>query len=353
MAWSRLPLDRSTVAKCGISEPDLDELAAAIQERLYYLKNVSADDAFSNGFIHANRWLARASGGGSVPTESSGNVTCVLPDTDLSSPFSECAVTRYNFTGDFDVQVDWGYTPSVNNVLCILNANFYSPNGGAAVGRTLYGGVQKYRVSSGNFSPLYFDTADTSGTFRMTRSGTTVNFYTDGTLRKTDTSSYYSGVVRFHLELYFTGSKSAGWGGASCTFDNFAVSSGTYKWRTSTGYLDDISLTDVSAFDPVWPVSAINNYRSALEDITPYFFDDAAGSNRYTKASCLTTAFGQSNWRNEPLTPTLGDTLTDYSYHAWLEHVNDMYAVCNNLIYLPLDSDSVDGFGNPGWTYEA
>jgi len=354
MAWTRLPLDRSTVAKCGIAAADLDEIRLAIQERIDYLKAVTEDDAFTNGFIHANRWAPNALG--QAPTEAVGLLQCAIPDLDLAQ-FKGSAVwfNFERFPGDFDVQVAWSYAAAKKNVNCMLE--FVSPTDEGFIGRQQTNAAAHiYIWDTTQIAGGTAATAATVGTFRLTRVGTRIRGYTDGVLRLDDTHAGYAGDCRIRVGLRIFGAKVAGWGGDSCTFDNFAANSGTLQWLqegVGPAALADIALTDVSQYDEVWPVAAINSYRAGLEDVIPYFFTTAAGTARYTKATCLNAAFGQNNWRNEPDTPTLGDTLAAMSQPAWKEHINDLKAVCDKCIFLPLDSDSVDGFGNPGWTYEA
>jgi hypothetical protein len=351
MAWSRLPLDWSTVAKCGISAADLDEARLAIQERIDQIDAEVGDDDFTNGVIHANRWQVYTTGSAAV--EEDGVLKVSLPDTDLSkyadSGVLVRSITRRTWlvSDDFDISVDWSYTPTVNEIPLYLRIDWGS-DWKAVIGIIQNSGTVKYIWAGRNKSFSYSSgTSDTSGTFRITRSGTTVTIYTDATQRFTETHADYEGSVHPKIYLETSLARTAGWGGASAEFHDFTIADGTVKWYrqdATDDTLDSISLPDVAAFGEVWPVSAVNAYRSALEAIIPYFFDGVETPTRYTKASLLTAAILATDWTDSPLSALL--------VPAKRQHLNDLYEACRKAIYLPSDDDVDDnGFDEPSWDY--
>jgi len=360
MVWTRLPLDFSTPDKCGIAIADIDETQLAVKERIDFLKAVTPNDSFTNGFIHANRW--RQTSATYAAVETGGKLSCPLPNNDIpqyATPGIQTQVlTRatWQLSGDFDFRVDWSFAPAVNSIYRLFQVSFSNGN---------YVYMGRYRDGAGN--NVYFHigtlhagvttaTVATNGAFKIIRVGNKLTFYCDGASIGDVTDAGYGGqVVSVALAQRTDTARTAGWGGQACTFDNFTVSGGIIDWYRQDAVNDTlagVSLTTAIIGNNVWPVDCINSYRVALESIIPYFFTDASGTARYTKVNCLIASFGQQNWQNEPNTPVLGDSLPGYTYDAFAAHLNDIKTTCDETIYLPDDAEAVDGFDEVPFMYK-
>jgi hypothetical protein len=356
MAWSRLPLDWSTVAKCGISAADLDEARLAIEERIDQIDAETCDDDFTNEVLHANRWKQRNDDYPAV--EEGGALTCSLPDENLTvstgrSGADTRVITRsaWAISGDLDIQVGWEYTPSSDETPIRLGFNLRPSGYFSMIKMVQESGQKKLWAYLNNSTTLYSNsqnTTATSGTFRITRVDNKMRWYNDSTLiGEYEHDNTLGRADNVQVGLRARENKTAGWGGESATFADFTITAGTVKWYrqdATDDTLDSISLPDVAAFGEVWPVSAVNAYRSALEAIIPYFFDGVETPTRYTKASLLTAAISATDWTDSPLSALL--------VPAKRQHLNDLYEACRKAIYLPSDDDVDDnGFDEPSWDY--
>jgi hypothetical protein len=340
-------LDWSTVAKCGISASDLDEARLAIQERIDQIDAEVGDDDFTNGVLHANRWKQDSD---NYPCdEDSGKITCTLPDENIQklerSGVSTNSLTRHTWKihGDFDVSMDWTWGATQADNIIYMRTRYGSS--WIDVERYRIGTTHQFRLSSSSGVIATQATTAVSGTFRIARSGNNADVYANGS--KLGTRNIGTDPIHLSLSFETLVSRSSGWGGDSATFDGFEISDGTVKWYrqdATDDTLDSISLPDVAAFGEVWPVSAVNAYRSALEAIIPYFFDGVETPTRYTKSTLLTAAISATDWTDSPLSALL--------VPAKRQHLNDLYEACRKAIYLPSDDDVDDnGFDEPSWDY--
>jgi len=175
-------------------------------------------------------------------TDTTGNV---VPDIRNNSLDFAISVTesfpyissRYVLSGDFDIQVDYAIDAipspdeswSVGLLTQTDNANVFNFGSNYASSARYSVGSGPYRANTEGGTADTGGNSDTSGKFRITRSGSTCNLYYWGgsswALLHTDTSYTTADVyILLHARVW-DGNKTL-----NANFDNFTINSGTVKW---------------------------------------------------------------------------------------------------------------------------
>jgi len=288
----------------------------------YWNFDDSMDDDFNDNSLDSTIWTTEGSGSTS---ETGGKLN--FASTSAGGQVISGAKNTALLKGDFDVQVDFsdlsGLTNSWDVAWLYVYTGDWSTGYSAYIGRE-YRGSQRMLSNVrkvGVDSETAVANSQTSGSYRITRSGSTVNIYYDNSgwqLLKTD-SSFTTADLNVKLDLILQNT-----GSASIKFDNFKIVNGE-PTTDSDGNNDGIISGATSTTGQLGSALDFDGSDDYVE-VT----GDPIGSYPYSISAWVKTSIGGGDIL------TIGDINVETNYH-FLGINGDGYAII-------LDRDVSQGF---------
>jgi hypothetical protein len=209
---------------------------------------LQANDNFDDGVLNADRWSVRSSGS---TTTNEVNGSLATMDTQAGVKSYSNVASRFPLEGDFDISIDWKtpVAPASGDWGSIFQINEMDQNtapdnnlaGNALQIKRAYVNGLGHVYQTGHYNGTTWDslsspvtTTDTSGKFRMKRTGSLVTvWYWNSSLNRwewnNDTVGYtWSGVWTTPSFIQFgTANNAPGDPAAEASWNNFKVDSGT------------------------------------------------------------------------------------------------------------------------------
>jgi len=216
-------------------------------------------DNFEGTKIDDQKWSKTEANGGSVTQD---NKITITTTTDMNSNGYLDGEGKWLIVGDFDIQIEFENASNGSDtsyqVICRLDCIAYEAGRrqefmielrrGTAEGRVYYA---QWRDKSGSWYAAYASTSDTSGKFRLVRTGSTPKFYywADGWQELSPDVSGFDITEPVFVRI-LTHSVSSGTA-LTCDYNNFKINKGTIIWLNGKpkGAVTKIQLSDNSVVE--------------------------------------------------------------------------------------------------------